>query len=102
MEKAKRSDGKFWAEGGRETLLRRWVPQYTAALQKGWMEERHVLKLVRREYDFHVDWRLKDDEEPPQPFREWTPTTAREPLNLTEEEEPLHAARSAFLTKVSV
>lgn len=60
------------------------------------------MKLVRREYDYHVDWRLKDSEEPPQPFREWTPTTPREPLDLTEEEEVQHAAYSEFMTKVSI
>lgn len=102
MKKEERNDGKFWAEGGRETILQRWIPEYTAALQKGWVEERQVMRLVRREYDYHVDWRLPDNEEPPQPFREWTQATPRESFDLTEEEEAERAERSEFLTKVNV
>ncbi|KAF9000549.1 hypothetical protein BDZ89DRAFT_1147219 [Hymenopellis radicata] len=87
MAKEDRSDGKFWAEGGRERILNRYVALMADAMAKGWRPMREVIKLARREFDYHVDWRLQDHEEPPQPFRQWTPETAREQVTLTPEEE---------------
>ncbi|KAJ7049502.1 hypothetical protein C8F01DRAFT_1093446 [Mycena amicta] len=67
---------KGWARGARENkILKKHIEPYRQARQMGTRDAEDYLQMVVNEYCYRILYNLPDDEEPPLPLREWTPTT---------------------------
>ncbi|KAJ7751021.1 hypothetical protein B0H14DRAFT_3896881 [Mycena olivaceomarginata] len=89
--KDQRRNLRLWAEGNREKVLLPYLPDYAAAMGRGSVQERKLLRKICREYHVRIPWTVADHEEPV--LQPWDPK-APIPLEvLSEEQEVLKIAR---------
>jgi hypothetical protein len=97
--KDQRRNLRLWAEGNREKVLLPYLPDYAAAMGKGSVQERKLLRKICREYHVRIPWTVANHEEPV--LQPWDPK-APIPLEvLSEEQEVLKIARVDELNSVS-
>ncbi|KAJ7145446.1 hypothetical protein C8R43DRAFT_1197148 [Mycena crocata] len=96
IPKADRKNLRLWAEGTRESILRPHLDGYTAALDKGWRQERAYLKKVCLEFHARVSWETEDHKEPVLD-KNWAPAkVTKKSQPLPEEEEKLKRASAGL------
>ncbi|KAJ7058425.1 hypothetical protein C8F01DRAFT_1303984 [Mycena amicta] len=83
IPKSDRKNLRLWAEGARESILRPFLADYSAALDHGLVPERALLRNILRVYFGKVHWSTKDDEEPT--LMEWDPNASMTVENLSPE-----------------
>ncbi len=91
---------KGWAEGARSEILNKHILGYSDAVECSYKAEEDFLHMVLGEYYHIVSWRLKDHEEPPQPWPFFNPATYASE-ELTEEEAREKSEVKEKMNKVS-
>ncbi|KAJ7062086.1 hypothetical protein C8F01DRAFT_1082651 [Mycena amicta] len=96
IPKANRKNLRLWAEGARETILKPYLADYGAALDRGTVAEHAILRLILREYFGRVHWSTQDDQEPV--LKDWNGSASMEVEALTPEMQQAKEERIKILS----
>ncbi|KAJ7878393.1 hypothetical protein B0H14DRAFT_3435666 [Mycena olivaceomarginata] len=95
IPKSERKNLRLWAEDTREGILSPYLLDYGAAMDRGSVAERKMLKKICREYHARIHWTVPDHEEPV--LCEWNPQAPILPETLPEDQEATKLARVKLL-----
>ncbi|KAF7317546.1 hypothetical protein MKEN_00841500 [Mycena kentingensis (nom. inval.)] len=76
---------RLWAEGVCEQILKAYLDDYAAALDRGTADEKHLLRRILREYFGRIHWSVPDHAEPI--LEPWDASLAEVPEMLSAEQQ---------------
>ncbi|KAJ7061576.1 hypothetical protein C8F01DRAFT_1252356 [Mycena amicta] len=96
IDKKDLKNARLWAEGLRETILKPYLDDYSAALDRGTAAERILLRRIIREFFGRIHWSTPDSEEVV--LRPWDPNGADVDETLSPVAQAAKAERIKFMT----